>query len=214
MKIKSHFGTYDLILNKNFSVSKKKKYFYIVDSFFKKKDHNFDKSNTIFIKSSEKVKTYNYSSKIIKKLLKKKIDKKSTLVCYGGGTLQDLTSFIASILFRGMDWMFVPTTLLAQSDSCIGSKIAINFEGYKNLIGGYWPPKKIFLNSNYLVSLPKKEILSGLGEMAHYYYLSNKRDFNFFDLNINKYFEIQKINYRKLIYNSLFIKKKYFYRET
>ena len=72
MKIKSHFGTYDLILNKNFSVSKKKKYFYIVDSFFKKKDHNFDKSNTIFIKSSEKVKTYNYSSKIIKELLKKK----------------------------------------------------------------------------------------------------------------------------------------------
>ena len=151
------------------------------------------------------MKTYNYSSKIIKELLKK-IDKKSTLVCYGGGTLQDLTSFIASILFRGMDWMFVPTTLLAQSDSCIGSKIAINFEGYKNLIGGYWPPKKFFKFK--LPSLfAKKEILSGLGEMAHYYYLSNKRDFNFFDLNINKYFEIQKINYRKLIYNSLLIKK-------
>ena len=70
-----------------------------------------------------------------------------TLVALGGGVIQDLTSFISSILFRGVDWIFIPTTLLSQADSCIGSKTSINFQETKNILGTFNPPEKIFICS-------------------------------------------------------------------
>ena len=69
------------------------------------------------------------------------MNKSSTIVCIGGGTIQDISSFISFVIFRGINWFFIPTTLLAQADSCIGSKIAINFKKTKNVLGGYWPSK-------------------------------------------------------------------------
>ena len=71
-------------------------------------------------------------SSIIKKLLEKKIKRDSIIFAIGGGVLQDISGFISSILFRGIQWNFIPTTILAQSDSCIGGKTSINFDKYKN----------------------------------------------------------------------------------
>ena len=84
----------------------------------------------------------------------------------GGGIMQDISSFISFILFRGIEWVFIPTTLLSQGDSCIGSKIAINHKLTKNLLGGYYPPNKVILNSSFLDTLPLTQIYSGLGEIA------------------------------------------------
>ncbi len=207
MQIKSQFGNYDIAFKNNFKESKNKKYFYIVDSFFKKNTLKYNKTNTIFIKSSEKIKSYDYVSIVIKQLLNKGIDKNSTLVCVGGGTVQDLTSFISNILFRGISWVFIPTTLLAQCDSCIGSKIAINFQKTKNVIGGYCPPKKVFIDFDLLKTLKRSDFLSGLGEMSHYYYLSTNNNFKFFSKNILHFFDRKEINLKKLIYKSLNIKK-------
>src|SRR3989338_1743424 len=78
---------------------------------------------------------------IIKKLIEGGFRKNHRLIGIGGGITQDITAFAASIIYRGVDWLFFPTTLLAQGDSCIGSKTSINFGEYKNQVGGFYPPK-------------------------------------------------------------------------
>ena len=98
------------------------------------------------------------------------------MIAIGGGIIQDITGFIASIIFRGINWSFYPTTLLAQGDSCIGGKTSVNFGIVKNQLGNFYPPKKIYLYSNFLKGLKEKDIMSGLGELAHYYLISGKKD--------------------------------------
>lgn len=188
----------------------KSDYFYIVDEYFKKKKIPFlslPKNKTFFIKATEKNKSYDKTSYLISELLKKKIDKSSTIVAIGGGIIQDISSFISSILFRGINWIFIPTTLLSQGDSCIGSKISINFRLTKNLLGGYWPPNKIILDINFLKTLPKEQIYSGLGEISHYYYLSNKKNFNYFKKILIDTKTKLDFDYNEIIKKSLEIKK-------
>ena len=92
----------------------------------------------VTINANEEAKSFISLQKVLRKLVKLKISKKSKLIVIGGGVTQDIGSFIASILFRGIEWQFLPTTLLAQGDSCIGSKTSINFEGLKNQIGTFF----------------------------------------------------------------------------
>ena len=106
--------------------------------------------------------------------------KNNRLIAIGGGIIQDITSFIASILFRGVDYVFYPTNVLSQCDSCIGSKLSINFNQYKNLLGGFYPPKLIVIDTNFLTTLKSKDIASGLGEILHYCLVSSVYDFKFF----------------------------------
>ena len=177
---------------------------YIYNNYFLKKNISIPK-NSIIVKASEKNKEYKSISKLINKLIKKKINKNSILIVIGGGITQDIGGFISSILFRGIEWIFVPTTLLAQGDSCIGSKTSINFDNLKNQIGTYNPPSKVFIFMNFLKSLKKKELLSGLGEMSHYFILDSLKSYNLFNNEILK----KNINLKRLIINSLKIKKKY-----
>lgn len=161
----------------------------------------------ILISSSEEHKTINYAQEVIRELIKVNVRKDDTLIAVGGGITQDIVTFIASVLFRGLDWKFYPTTLLAQCDSCIGSKSSINFDQYKNLIGTFNPPSEIFIYAGFLNTLKESEIRSGIGEMLHYYFteginlaqeVSDKFDSLLTDRNILPYF----------ISNSLRIKKK------
>ena len=87
------------------------------------------------------------------------------LVAVGGGVVQDIACFIAAIYMRGVDWVFHPTTLLAQADSCIGSKSSINVGGFKNLVGTFTPPAEVVVNPVVLDTLSDAEIRSGIGEM-------------------------------------------------
>jgi 3-dehydroquinate synthase len=124
----------------------------------------------ILVESSEENKTMDYAQELIRALIKLNIRKNDSLVAIGGGITQDLVTFIASILFRGIDWKFFPTTLLAQCDSCIGSKSSINFDQFKNLIGTFNPPSEIFIYAGFLNTLSTSEIKSGIGEMLHYFF--------------------------------------------
>jgi 3-dehydroquinate synthase len=92
--------------------------------------------------------------------------KKAVLVGIGGGIVQDLTTFSAHIYFRGIDWVNIPTTLLSQADSCIGSKCALNLSGHKNQIGVIHTPRQILISTDFLSTLPRSEIESGFGEIA------------------------------------------------
>lgn len=208
--IKSKVKNYKIIFTKKLDISKKNNVFYIVDDYFsngKNKILDLPINKTIYVKANEVNKSYNKISNIISKLLNKNIDKASSIVCIGGGTIQDISSFISLILFRGIDWKFIPTTLLSQGDSCIGSKISVNFKSIKNLLGGYWPPSEILLNINFLKFLPKKEIYSGLGEISHYFYLSNLKNFKYFKKSITEFNKNNLINFEEIIKKSLLIKR-------
>lgn len=130
----------------------------------------FERSRIILIECGEDKKTIDYCQIVIRQLLTQNVRKNDVLVAIGGGITQDIVAFISSVLFRGVDWHFFPTTLLAQCDSCIGSKSSINFDQYKNLIGTFNPPSEIYIYLGFLKTLGKSEIKSGIGEMLHYYF--------------------------------------------
>lgn len=128
-----------------------------------------EKYRIVFISCSEENKTLDYSQFVIRRLIQKNIRKNDKIIAIGGGITQDIVAFIASIIFRGVEWVFYPTTLLAQADSCIGSKSSINFDQFKNLIGTFTPPSAIYIYTRFLDSLSGSEIRSGIGEMMHYF---------------------------------------------
>lgn len=129
----------------------------------------FSNSRVLYINSGENSKTLDYIKITIENLIKLNIKRNDNLVAIGGGVTQDIVAFISTILFRGIEWSFFPTTLLAQCDSCIGSKSSINFLNFKNILGSFNPPNYIYINLNFLKSLTDLDIKSGIGEMYHYF---------------------------------------------
>ncbi|HET8542000.1 MAG TPA: hypothetical protein VFL83_19140 [Anaeromyxobacter sp.] len=115
---------------------------------------------------SEERKTLAGVEEIYDRLMARSAKKNATLVSIGGGIVQDVTGFAASTLYRGIHWVFVPTTLLAQADSCVGSKTSLNYKRYKNLVGTFYPPAEIHVHAPFLASLREDDFRSGLGEVA------------------------------------------------
>ena len=128
-----------------------------------------------FVDAIESNKTMSKAQEIIKFLIAANFKRTSTLVAIGGGITQDLTCFVASVLFRGVAWKFYPTTLLAQCDSCIGSKSSINVGDYKNQVGTFYPPKEIVVDVSFLDTLSNDDVLSGLGEAIKVHYLDPQK---------------------------------------
>ena len=94
------------------------------------------------------------------------------LIAVGGGIVQDITAFIAATLLRGLRWHFYPTTLLAQADSCIGSKSSVNVGGSKNQLGTYTPPDEISISTEVLATLTDSDRRSGIGEIIKVHIIS------------------------------------------
>jgi 3-dehydroquinate synthase len=126
----------------------------------------------------------------------------------GGGVLQDIGCFIASVLFRGLRWELIPTTLLAQCDSCIGSKSSINIQSYKNQIGTFYSPHRVCLTFSVLPTLPWDEIRSGLGEVIKLHLLTSENDFRLLMADLDSLPGNTRI-LPKWIVHSLEIKKVY-----
>ncbi len=125
---------------------------------------NIDMNNIFLFEAIEEHKTYEYVAKIYDFLIGKSAKRNLTIISIGGGVTQDITGFVASTLYRGVSWIFVPTTFLAITDSCIGSKTSLNYGKYKNLIGTFYPPQKIFINAHFLNTLTNLDFYSGIGE--------------------------------------------------
>lgn len=116
------------------------------------------------IEATEHAKSYEQLTPVICRLLESKCQRSSQLVVIGGGVVQDIGCFIASVLLRGLRWTLFPTTLLAQCDSCIGSKSSLNIAQFKNQLGTFYPPHEVGLHFDFLRTLRPAEIKSGLGE--------------------------------------------------
>ncbi len=156
----------------------------------------------------ESNKSLEVMSNYVNHLVNKQIRRGDILIAIGGGIIQDITCFLAATLLRGIDWHFYPTTLLAQADSCIGSKSSINCGDSKNLLGTFTPPKKVVIGSNFLKTLDEKDIRSGIGEMLKVHAISGKEAFDHISTKYNDLF-INDKTMQSFIHRSLEIKKKY-----
>jgi 3-dehydroquinate synthase len=166
-----------------------------------------DQYDTIVIEPVETSKSYDGVRPLILRLIENGFKKNNRVIAIGGGITQDVTAFIASILYRGIDWIFFPTNLLSQCDSCIGSKTSINFQEYKNQLGGFFPPAKIYIAPAFLETLDYSEICSGLGEMAHYFLVENEAAFARYEAGVDEALE-RGPKLHELIAESLAIKKR------
>ena len=161
----------------------------------------------LLIEATEENKSLDKFPAYIASLVKAKVRRGQYLVAIGGGIIQDITCFIASTMMRGLPWIFYPTTLLAQSDSCIGSKSSINSGEVKNILGTFTPPNQVFIDVNFLKTLEEKDILSGIGEMIKVHAINSPESFNALS---EKYEQIKQhsVLMEKFIYKSLLMKKK------
>ena len=174
-----------------------------------KKVKNYKNLKYITLNCSEKIKSFQYYSKLCNKVLSLGVDRKSVLVVIGGGTLGDLGGFIASTLLRGIDLVLIPTTLLSQVDSSIGGKNGINTSFGKNLVGTFYQPKLIIIDPYFLSSLPKREILSGYAEIVKHAIIYDQNFFNWLNRNSKDIFKLKYHVLCKAIHKSILIKKIY-----
>ena len=194
-------------------IKRNQKNYFIIDSklkkFFEKKlKHNIN-NHIIYIKGGEKIKSFKNYIKISEKLISLNIDRKSTLIAIGGGTIGDLSGFIASTIMRGINFILIPSSLLSQVDSSIGGKNGINSSNGKNLIGTFYQPNQVIIDPKLLYTLPTKEIRCGYAEIVKHSLIYDKKFFYWLDNNWN---EIFKLNLKKLeeaIYKSILIKLNY-----
>jgi 3-dehydroquinate synthase len=123
-------------------------------------------ADVIDLAVSEERKCLAAVEELYEQVMERSPKKNLVIVSIGGGITQDITGFVASTLYRGVRWVFVPTTLLAQTDSCIGAKTSLNFRRFKNLIGTFYPPAAVHIHPPFLESQEQLDFFSGLGELA------------------------------------------------
>jgi 3-dehydroquinate synthase len=131
----------------------------------KEKLDHLDNYDLIEINAGEESKDIDFCIGIWKMLIDFGADRKSLMINLGGGVISDLGGFAASTFKRGIDFVHVPTTLLSQVDASVGGKTGIDIDSIKNIIGTFTQPKAVFINYEFLNTLPKRQILSGLAEM-------------------------------------------------
>lgn len=168
-----------------------------------------DAESTLILPISEEVKCLETVKTVYDALMKCSAKRNMTLISVGGGIIQDITGFVASTLYRGINWIYVPTTLLAQADSCIGSKTSLNYQGYKNLIGTFFPPAKVYVNTAFLTTLESEDFYSGIGEVIKLYMMGGESSTAAFIKEIHKIKQRDRSALAKAIQDVLQIKLQY-----
>jgi 3-dehydroquinate synthase len=120
---------------------------------------------------------------LLETLVEKGFTRTDCVVAVGGGVVGDLAGFAAATFMRGIDFYNVPTTLLSQVDSSVGGKTAIDFKGYKNIVGAFWPPKRVLIDPDTLKTLPKRQLSNGLAEAIKMSLTSSAELFEIFETN-------------------------------
>ncbi len=161
-----------------------------------------------FIEASEKNKNQKTIDSILDILLKKDFTREDCLIAMGGGITGDLVGFAASQFKRGLKFINIPTTLLAQVDSSIGGKTGINTSYGKNLVGSFYQPRLVLSDSNFLLSLTKRELVCGYAEILKHSIISNKNFYLYLINNISKIMDLKFPFIEKAIFESCKIKKK------
>ena len=166
------------------------------------------KKSTILIEASEDAKTLEKLPPLVEHLTQNAVRRDAIFVAIGGGVVQDITCFISSVFLRGVPWVYIPTTLLSQADSCIGSKSSINSVSAKNILGTFYPPKKVIIWSDFLRTLSDSEIRSGVGEILKVCAIDGRESFDDLSKDLNEIYRNKEI-LLMYIHKALEIKKNY-----
>lgn len=132
----------------------------------------------IALRSEETIKSLNAIPDIITQLRKLGTTRDTLLLAVGGGIVQDVSAFCAAIYMRGLEWMYMPTTLLGMADSCIGGKSSINVGEYKNIVGTFNPPRRVVIDPSFVKTLSPEQIAAGLIEAAKICYCRGMDSWN------------------------------------
>lgn len=131
--------------------------------------------------AGEAGKTFERYQDLCERALALGIDRRTLLVAFGGGVVGDLAGFVAASLLRGLDFVQIPTTLLAQVDSSVGGKTGINTRYGKNLVGAFHQPRRVLIDTGVLDSLPRRELLAGYAEVAKYGAIGDREFFEWLE---------------------------------
>lgn len=140
-------------------------------------------------------------------LIQNHFDRKDLLIALGGGVVGDLTGFVAATYLRGIDFIQVPTTLLAQADSSIGGKTGVDFDGYKNMVGAFKMPKLVFMNFETLKTLDERQYYSGFAEIMKHGLI---KDAEFYEWLLENMYEIHERDLsvlKEMLQRSCMVKK-------
>lgn len=184
-------------IDKNISKKKLKK---IINPFKKK-------SKLFFFNPSEKSKNFNTIIKVLEILQKEDFNRNDCLIAIGGGITGDTGGFAASLFKRGLKFINIPSTLLAQVDSSVGGKTGINTSYGKNLIGSFYQPEIVVSDTDFLKTLPKREVVCGYGEILKHAIIKNRNFFNYLDKNVFKILNLESPYIEKAIVESCKIKQ-------
>lgn len=162
----------------------------------------------LVIPDGEQFKTLNTCEKLHETLSRKGAHRKSTLIALGGGVVGDITGFVAATYMRGIDFIQMPTTLLAQVDSSVGGKTGVDLKTGKNLVGAFHQPRAVFILTDFLKTLPTREFKCGLAEVIKYGIIWDATFFTFLEKNAPSILKLDAEILTHLIATSCLIKTK------
>ena len=160
----------------------------------------------IILPDGEQYKTWETLNSIFDALLTHRCERKTTLIALGGGVIGDLTGFAAASYLRGVPFIQIPTTLLAQVDSSVGGKTGINHPLGKNMIGAFYQPRLVLADTRTLATLPARELSAGLAEVIKYGLIYDAAFFDWLEANIDKLRALDETSIAYAVYRSCEIK--------
>ncbi|KGI55352.1 3-dehydroquinate synthase [Campylobacter sp. MIT 97-5078] len=170
------------------------------------------KADEVFIitlKDGEQYKNLQSIEELLNQLFISKLDRKSTLIAFGGGVISDIVGFGASIYQRGIDFINIPTTLLAMVDAAVGGKTGVNNAFGKNLIGSFYQPRAVYCESEFLKTLPQRELSAGMAEFIKMAITFDEKKLEFIEkLDENAFFDksLDDVIYAQIIFESVKLK--------
>ena len=169
---------------------------------------NFSKVFSVILTKGEQAKSIQNFQKILNFLTKNNFDRTDIIIAVGGGVVGDISGYVASSYLRGIQFIQIPTTLLAQVDSSVGGKTAINISAGKNLVGAFYNPKGVIIDTAVLNTLPKREFKAGLAEVIKYALIQNKSLFSLLETYSQKILTMDHQIIEEIIFASIQTKAK------
>jgi 3-dehydroquinate synthase len=140
----------------------------------------FPRERMILIEGNESSKTLTACERVLVEMKNSGLSRGELIVAVGGGVIQDVATLTSSLYMRGVGWVYVPTTLMAMADSCIGGKSSINAGGVKNLVGNFHPPQRVLVDPEFVETLSEEAIVSGLAEAVKICFARSAESFETF----------------------------------
>ena len=218
MKIQSATKTYDVNIHNDFAPVKAlemdEKTFVVIDKtlyelYREELFSNIPEKQLYILEATENNKVVDTALEICGIMTEISAKRNTRLISFGGGIVQDVTGFVANVLYRGIHWTFFPTTLLAGCDSCIGGKTSLNYKKFKNLLGTFYPPDEIHVCTPFFKTLSEGDFKSGLGEVVKFNVMQKEEGVANMEAHLDQLLNRDEAVLQRFVESSLAFKKNF-----